>query len=381
MRSYKTELDLNDEQRTACLKHAGAARFAYNWGLRRRIDAYKTQKKTLSAIDLHRQLNVLKKTEFPWLYETSKCAPQEALRHLDTAYEHFFCRCKQKVRKKGFPKFKKRKNGIGSFTLTGVIRASYSTVRLPRLGTLRLKERGYFPTNIKITSATVSERAGRWFVSINTGEPAVRKCGTETLGVDVGIKRLAVLSDGTVFENPKALKAAERRLRSLQKTVSRRIKGSNNRKKAAAHLARQHYRIACVRIDAIHKATDAITKRASVLGVESLNVSGMMKNHNLARALADASLGEFLRQIKYKMAWAGGVIIKADQFYPSSKICSNCEHVVEQLPLAVRDWKCPKCECVHDRDINAAKNLKHLAVSFTVTACCLGSSGTGQRPV
>lgn len=392
MKAYRTELDLNNKQRTACLRHAGAARFTYNWGLQRKRMAWEGRKSVLdagvpkedapnvpTAIDLHRELNTLKKTDFPWMYEVSKCAPQEALRNLDKAFEGFFRRCKQGEAKKGYPKFKSRKQGIGSFALTGTIHVSERTIQLPRLGVLRLKEHGYFPTTARITRATVSERAGRWFVSILTDEEPVRKKGTEVLGVDVGIAHLAVLSDGTVFENPMALKIAQDRVRRLQKSVSRKVKGSKNRKKVVQRLARQHYRVACVRSNAIHQATSAISKRAAVVGIETLNVRGMLKNHCLAGALSDAGMSEFLRQLEYKVGWSGGVVAKADRFYPSSKLCSDCGYEMEDLPLSVREWDCPGCGSVHDRDINAAMNLQNMAASSAVTACGEDRSGAQMR--
>lgn len=376
MRAYRTELDLNDKQRTLCLWHSGAARFAYNWGLRRKKEVYEATGRSPTSIDLHRELNALKKTDFPWMYNVSKCAPQEALRNLDKAFESFFRRCNQGAAKKGFPKFKSRKRGIGSFSLTGSIHVTERSIQLPRLGVLRLKEHGYFPTTARITRATVSERTGRWFVSILTDEEPNRHKGVEVLGVDVGIAHLAVLSDGTVFENPCALQVAEQRVRRLSKSVSRKVKGSRNRKKAVQRLARQHYRVACVRNNAIHQATNAIAKRAAVVGIETLNVRGMLRNHCLAGALSDVGLSEFLRQLGYKMQWASGTVVKADRFYPSSKTCSDCGSVLVELSLSVREWSCPECGSVHNRDVNAAINLKNMAASFAVTACGENRSGT-----
>jgi len=381
MKCYKTELDLNNHQRTACLRHAGAARFVYNWALRRKIDAYEARQKVPTAIDLHRELNVLKKTELPWLYETSKCAPQEALRNLDKAYQGFFRRCKSGAAKKVFPRFKSRKRGIGSFTLTGAIHVIDRTIQLPRFGILRLKEHGYFPSDVEITSATVSERVGRWFVSIQTKEEPIREAGTETLGMDVGIKSLAVLSDGTMFENSKALRAAERNLKHLQRTVSRKQKGSANRKKAIARVARQHYRISCVRKDSLHKVSGAITKRAGIIGMETLNVAGMVRNHHLAKALSDASIAELHRQITYKMKWAGGIVVKANQFYPSSKTCSSCGNVKVALRLSERKYVCESCGVVLDRDLNAAINLKQMAASSVVGSHACGGFRSQAEPV
>lgn len=180
VRGYKTELDLNNEQRTACLKHAGCARFAYNWGLARSQEAYRTTGKRPTSIDLHKDLNKLKQTDYPWMYEVSKCAPQEALRDVERAYKNFYRRATLKKLGKwkgkvGFPKFKKKSKGIGSFRLTGSIKVSEESVQLPRLGRLRLHEHGYIPTHAKILSATVSEQAGRWFVSIQVEEEQERQ--------------------------------------------------------------------------------------------------------------------------------------------------------------------------------------------------------------
>ena len=402
--AYKTELDPTNVQRTSLLRHAGAARWAYNFGLRRKQEVYKAwidcgkqgKCSTPSAIDLHRELNTLKKKSVdlggvPWMYEVSKCAPQEALRNLDRAYSNFFRRCKQGKGQKGFPKFKSRKRGIGNFSLTGSIIVGDCRVQLPRLGSVKLKERGYLPASgVKILKATISEKAGRWFVSLQVEqEIVVEKAPDHVLGVDVGINNLAMTSDGQPFVNPRALKKSAQRLRMLSKAVSRKKKGSNNRRKAVQKLARQHYRDACIRKDAIHKATSAISKSASVVVIESLNVAGMMKNHRLAKALGDASLAEFHRQLRYKVAWRGGTVFVADPFYPSSKLCSGCEERKDDLLLSDREYVCAKCGLVIDRDLNAAINLKKLAASFTaVAACCPGSSGrfratklpVGQEP-
>ena len=403
LRAYKTELDPTCKQVRSLLRHAGTARWAYNWGLRRKMESYKEwveggkqgKCSTPSAIDLHRELNVLKKKTVeeggvPWMYEVSKCAPQEALRNLDRAYSNFFRRCKDGSKQKGFPKFKSRKHGVGSFSLSMSVSIGASHIKLPRLGKVKLKERGYLPVEgAKILSTTVSEKAGRWFVSVQVEqESIVEKAPARVLGVDVGISNLAVVSDGTVFANPRALKQTELRLRFLQKAVSRKKKGSSNRRKATLKLARQHYRVSCIRKDAIHKATSTITKSASIIVIESLNVAGMMKNHCLARAIGDAGLSEFHRQIKYKTTWCGGQVVEAERFYPSSKRCSRCGEINENLTLADRAFKCPSCKFVIDRDLNASINLENLAGSSPVTACCPGSSGgreivkllVGQEP-
>ncbi len=385
VRSFKTELNPNDKERSLLVQSTGAGRWAYNWGLARKTEFYWNTGKRLSAIDLHRELNELKKLPVeeggvPWLYEVSKCAPQEALRNLDKAMSNFFQRCREGAKKKGFPKFKSRKRGIGSFTLTGTISVQETSIQLPNLGTIRLKESNYLPTSgVRILKATVSEKAGRWFVSVQVemDQPALKPLPHHVIGVDVGISHLAVTSDGEVFENPKALRATEKKLRQLNKSVSRKRKGSNNRKKAAVKLARQHYRVSNIRKDTIHKATSAITKQASTIVIESLNISGMMKNRKLSKAMADAGLGEFHRQLTYKVGRSGGQLIRADRFFPSSKTCSKCGAVKDDLTLSDRTFRCSECGLTIDRDLNAAINLKKLAASYAVSACCPGSSGCG----
>jgi putative transposase len=388
-RAYKTELDPTCKQVQQLLRHAGAARWAYNWGLRRKIESYKDTGKSPSAVDLHRELNKLKKKPLdeggvPWMYESSKCAPQEALRNLDRAYSNFFRRCKIGAKKKGFPKFKSRKKGIGSFRLTGTIHAFESSVWLPSLGEIRLKERGYMPADgVRVLAATVSENAGRWFVSLQAEQHALEPGSRpyHIVGVDVGIRHLAVTSDGKVYDNPRALTKTQRTLRVRQKAVSRKIKGSNNRRKAAVRVARVHYRVVCIRRDAIHKMTTAITKLASVVVVEDLNVSGMLSNHRLALALSDASLSEIHRQLAYKSKWYGVTLLKAGRFYPSSKRCSKCGHVKETLSLDERTYHCESKGCGHvmDRDLNASINLKLWPQVAAATACCPGSAGRSRE--
>lgn len=367
-RAYKVELDPNNKQRTLLMQCAGVARWAWNWGLARRIKEYEETGRSSSAIEQHRQLNALKRKEYPWLYNYSKCIPQEALRDLDKAYQSFFRRVKNGD-KPGFPKFKSRKRGIGSFRLTGAIRVEEGRIRLPRIGWLRLKERGYIPTNAHILSATVSEKAGRWFVSVQVREETeIAQATGKPIGVDLGVKELAVCSDGRRFENPQALRKAQRKLRRLQRELSRRKKGGRNWKKTKAKIARQYYRIANIRKDALHKATSVIVaktkpdgERPSVVVIENLNVSGMLKNRHLAQAIVDVGFHEFRRQLEYKTAWNGEELMTADRFFPSSKLCRHCGCINDSLSLSDRTWTCD-CGAVLDRDLNAAINLRNWAV-------------------
>lgn len=380
LRAFKTELDLNNVHRTACAKHAGAARYAYNWGLGRKNEAYQAGQKTPTAIDLHRELNALKKTELPWMYEVSKCAAQEALRNLDKAFDNFFRRVQLKKEGKwrgpvGFPRFKAKKHGLGSFRLTGAIHGFDNAIQLPRLGVLRLKECGYLPVNgdkehggAKILSATVSERAGRWFVSMQVEmvlpDPEITElCSLSpkpVAGIDLGIKTLATVSDGTLIKNPRALKSGLRKIKRLQRTVSRRLKGSANRRKALRQLAKAHLRVANIRKDAIHQATGQLTKTKSAIVLEDLNVSGMLRNHHLAQAIADVGLYEFRRQMSYKGHWYGCEVLLADPYYPSTKRCSHCGNVKAAMDLDQRTYACEVCGLVIDRDLNAAINLEQL---------------------
>jgi len=341
IRGYKTELKLNNKQRTACLKHAGAARYTYNWGLaikqevldRNKDKSKEDREKVPNAIELHRRLNQLKKEELPWMYENSKCAPQEALRNLDRAFDNFFRRCKLKKQGKhrgklGFPKFKSKKKGIGSFRLTGTIKVFDDAIQLPRLGRLRLKECGYIPVDGKILSATISEHAGRWFVSVQIEESEPETFTTNdnlVAGVDLGVKTLATVSDGTTYENPKALKSNLRKLKRLSRSVSRKRKGGQNRRKAVKRLARKHYRISCIRKDVLHKMTTELTKTKSVIGIEDLNVKGMMRNHCLAQAISDVGFGELRRQLEYKGKLYNCEIVVVDRFFPSSRCAMNVD--------------------------------------------------------
>ncbi len=384
VRGYKTELDLNNEQRTACLKSAGCARFAYNWGLARCQEAYRTTGKSRSAIDLHKELNELKQTDFPWMYEVSKCAMQEALRNLEQAYKNFFRKVKLKKQGKwkgklGFPKSKKKSKAIGSFRLTGSIKVFPDAVQLPRLGRLRLHEHDFLPTDAKVLSATISEEAGRWFVSVQVEEEQKQPVSTATsaIGVDLGIKTLAALSDGTRFSNPRALGHAQKKLRRLERQKSRRKKGDQNRKKTCRKLAKQHAHVANIRRDAAHKLTTYLCKNHALVAIEDLHVAGMLKNHNLAQAISDSNFGEIRRQLEYKAAWYGTHLVTIDHWYPSSKTCSDCGWIDSDQDLSDRTFICQNCGLVIDRDHNAAINLLNEALR-----CTESSSGTyahGER--
>jgi putative transposase len=397
LRAYKTELDLNNAQVTSCKRHAGAARYAYNWGLACKQEAYKATGKSPSAMDLHRELNALKQTELSWMYEVSKCAPQEALRDLDSAFAHLFRRCalkqegKLKGGKLGYPQPKTKKQGLGSFRLTGSIVVFADAIQLPRLGRLRLKEHGYLPvsgtTGVKVLSATVSEQAGHWYVSVQVEQEQTVPANTgPVVGVDLGVKSLATLSDGTVIPNPKPLKRRLKQLKRLHRAVSRKQKGSKNRKKAVRRLARQYRTVANQRANTLQQVTTRLAKTKSVIVIEDLYVAGMLKNHHLAQAIADVGFAAFRRQLCYKAEWYGSQVVVVSRWEPSSKTCSGCGWVDKDLELSDRIFVCrnpqrPDCGLVLDRDLNAAINLAKLAGSSSesLNACGVGSAGQSRE--
>ena len=374
--AHKIALDPNNVQATYFAKAAGVARFAYNWALaewQRQYEAWKLDNSLLkpSQAALRRQLNAIKREQFPWMLEVTKCAPQMAIIQLGEAFKNFFAgRAK-------YPKF--RKKGVHDrITLTNdQFSIDGCRIRIPNLGWVRMREPLRFAG--KIMSATVSRVADRWFVSIavDTEDPPKRKAENQGIvGVDLGVSALATLSTGEVITGPKPHKALLDRLRRLSQSLSRKQKGSRNRQKAKAKLARLHARIANIRLDALHKLTTEITRRFHTIGIEDLNVRGMMANRHLARSIADMSFHEFRRQLEYKAERRGGLVVVANRWFPSSKTCSACGSAQEAMPLSVRQWVCPDCGTRHDRDLNAARNLATYAASSAVSAC--GEEGSGR---
>jgi len=382
--AYRYELDPNAAQRVLLAKHAGVARFAYNWGLQKRIELFETNEgkdRFTTAIAQHRVLNALKASAFPWMYEVSKCAPQEALRDLERAFRNFW-RGRQAGRNVGFPRFKKK--GVSdSFRLTGSIQVQSQAVQLPRLGKLRTKE-ATEKFSGRVLSATVSREADRWYVSlaVETERPDPVPVQGEAVGVDVGIDAFATLSDSTKIASPNPLHKALKRLRRASKQHSRKTRGSNNRKKSACRLARLHRRVKNIRRDFLHKTSTTLAKTKSVIVVEDLHVKGMLQNKHLARHIADAGWGDFRRMLAYKTVWYGSTLVVAPRFYASSKTCSSCGHLMSELPLQIRSWSCPACSAHHDRDINAAMNLQRFSTGSSpgIDACGDCSGGECGQP-
>jgi putative transposase len=377
-RGYKTELEPTALQQQLMARHCGARRFAYNWGLQRKMEEYGATGRTPSAIDLHRELNRRKKTDLGWLYQVSKCAPQERLRDLDAAFANFFRSLKKGDRRMRYPRFKRRRSGLGSFRVTNKIVVQRDRIRLPRIGYVRLKERDYLPAGAHILSATVSERAGRWFVSVR-----VRALHTwasnqgPVVGVDLGVLARLISSDGRRFPNPPPSEHAQRSLRRLQRAAARRQRGSKNRDKTYARISRLLLRIRNTRHDAIHKATTELTKTNSVIGVEDLAVANLIHG-KLARRLSEAALRETRRQLEYKAVRYGSRIVVADRFFPSSRRCSQCGAVRKDLSLSERVYACAACGFTCDRDLNAARNLLFVAARSAETRNACGADGSGR---
>ena len=376
--SHKIRLHPNNQQATYFAKAAGTARFAYNWALaewQTQYAAWKddnTQPKP-SQFSLRKQLNAVKREQFPWMLDVTKNAPQMAIIQLGAGFKNFFAgRAK-------YPQFKKRGKSRDSFTLTNdQFAIDACRIRIPNLGLVRMRETLRFSG--KILSATISRTADQWFASITVDTDSNPLPPTENqgvVGVDLGVSALATLSTGEVVAGAKPHKALLSRLQRLSRSLSRKVKGSVNRTKAKAKLAKLHARIANIRKDTLHQLTTDLTRRFSLIGIEDLNVSGMVKNRHLSRAISDMGFFEFRRQLKYKAEMRSGVVVAADRFFASSKTCSDCGGKVEKLPLSIRQWSCPTCGTSHDRDVNAAINLANYAVSYTVSAC--GGEGAGVR--
>jgi len=341
---------------------AGTARWVFNWALADRQLRYEKGEKT-NLYEQRRRFNALKDEQCPWVREVPYTVTESAFTNCDMAFQHFFRRVKSDE-KPGYPKFKAR-GTRESFQLRNT-KVVYDHLRLTSpIGWIRLKEKGYIPAEAQRygTYATVSERAGRWFISILVETEVDNPVATgEVVGIDLGLNSLAVVSNGKVFPNPRTLYNAERKLKRLQRELSRRKKGSANREKTKQNLARAHYKISCVRSHVFHQISHYVTAELtpSIIVLEDLNVGGMLKNHHLAKAISDAGFFELRRQIEYKAGWHGIEVAYADRFYPSSKTCSECGSIKNEMSLSERLYICMECGAVIDRDLNAARNLAAL---------------------
>ena len=363
-KAYKFRIYPNAEQVVLIHRTFGCCRFVFNHFLSQRIHAYSDYGKTLNYNACSAELTVLKTDgEHGWLREADATALQSSLKDLEAAYQNFFRNIK-KGGAPGFPKFKSKRNRHKSYNAKRVgenIAVLEKHVKLPKLGLVRAaiskKVVG------RILNATVSQApSGKYFVSLCCTDVFIKplaKTGA-AVGVDVGLKSLVATSDENTYPNHKYIRQSEKKLAKAQRELSRKQKGSRNREKARVKVARVQERIANQRTDALHKLTTDLVRNYDVICAEDLHVKGMVHNHKLAKAINDASWGELCKQLRYKCEWYGKTYVEVDRFYPSSQLCSHCNDGVKYpLDLSVRDWVCPNCGTHHDRDINAAKNIKN----------------------
>ena len=370
-RAYKYRIYPTDEQKQHLARTFGCVRFIYNWALRLKTDAYYQRGERLSYAHLSSALTALKKQEqYAWLNEVSSVPTQQCLRHLERGLLNFF------EGRADYPTFKKKRNGQAAEYTASAFAWRNGTLTLAKQhDPLTIVWSRPLPDGCTPSTVTVSkDEADRYFVSILVEEdihslPVV----TPQLGLDLGLKSMVITSEGQTYGNPTFFHKDEKKLARLQRRHVKKKKGSKNRDKARLKIARCHKKIADRRRDYQHKLSTALIRENQVVCVESLHVKNMVKNHHLAKAIQDVGWAEFVRQLEYKAQWYGRTLVKIDKFYPSSKRCNACGHLLDSLPLDVRVWTCPECGGHHDRDINAAKNV--LSAGLAVRAC-----GEAVRP-
>ncbi|NEG89671.1 IS607 family element RNA-guided endonuclease TnpB [Bifidobacterium aerophilum] len=393
LEAVKVALDATPSQERLLLSHAGAARFAFNAGLahvREMLEA--KEKPAWSLYALRRWWNASKDTlavdadGVPWWRENSKESYNSGLEALSDALSNWSKSRKgrRKGRKVGFPRFKSKDKAAPRFAYTtgsfGLIDGDPKALKLPRIGRVHCMENvAERVGNARVLRMTVSRHAGRWHASLTVERPDMtlgRMPTGGTVGIDLGVKTLATLSNGTVIPNPHTLASNERRLKRMQKALSRKTSGSNRRRKARERVARLHAHVAGQRRDLLHKLTTMLASTYSDICIEDLNVAGMVKNHHLAKAIEDASFAEFRRQLEYKTVRTGARLHVIDRWHPSSKLCSNCGSVKTKLSLNARTYHCESCGLTIDRDLNAAINIQ-VAGSAPET---LNARGGDARP-
>src|SRR5215469_1578769 len=362
-RAYKYRFYPTNEQKKILAQTFGCCRFVYNWGLSTRKIAYFQHGQSLYYNDLAAMLPNLKQ-QYPWLADVSSVPLQQALRHLDRAFVNFF------EGRADYPVFKKKHKEQSATYASNAFTWDGKALTLAKMDApLAIRFHRPLPKGCKPSSVTITkDRANRYFVSILVAEvisplPVTPKM----VGLDLGIQSMVALSTGESVGNPRYFAKDERKLAKAQRKLARKEKGSKNRAKARFKVAKIHAKIADRRRDYQHKLSTRIVYENQVVCVESLAVKNMVKNHCLAKAIVDVGWGEFTRQLDYKAKWYGRTLVKIDRWYPSSKTCHACKHVLDSLSLDIREWICPACGVVHDRDTNAALNI--LAVGLTVTAC------------
>ena len=393
--SHRIELVPNNKQKTYFRKAFGVSRLAYNWGLDEWKRMYEAGEKC-SYITLNNKFNAIKREQFPFVLEVTKWAPSQALRNLEKAFKRFFEDLKKG--KVAYPQFKHKRDNQGSFYFAEVKLSEVNLnskafknmphnqkgkrqyLRVPNLGCVKMTERLRF--NGKINSVVISQESDRFYASfsmmiteeeyLRTHPHVAKNKKNRSVGVDLGIKSAMVTSDGISIDNPKTLSKYERRIKRVSRALDKRVhartkqqrlsgvKRSNNYRKLSVTLGNLHRRVYNTRRDFTQKATTILTTNYGRIGMENLNVSGMVKNHRLAKSISDVSFYEIRRQIVYKAAYNGVSVAMSDRFYPSSKTCSACGYVDKNLKLSQRTYRCPECGTVIDRDFNAAINLRRL---------------------
>lgn len=348
--AYKYRLYPNKEQKEYFAKCFGCVRFIYNRMLSDKIKYYKETGRKLNNTPAQY------KKEFEWLKEVDSLALANAQINLQAAYNNFFKRPEV-----GFPKFKTKKNHRHSYTTNnqhGNIYITDNHIKLPKIGFVRIKKHREFDGMIK--SVTISQKpSGKYYVSILVNQEETEKLpiNNNEIGIDLGIKEFCITSNGEMIDNPKFFRKSEKKLRQLQKNLSRCKKGSKNREKCRIKIAKQYEKITNQRKDFLHKLSIRIIRENQTIVLETLRIKNMMSNHKLSKLIADVSWSEFVRQLEYKSKWYGREIIKIDTWYPSSQICSNCGHKDGKKSLSIREWTCPICGTHHERDINASINI------------------------
>lgn len=361
LRAYKYRLKPTTEQKIMFEKHIGSCRFVYNWALNMKITTYKETKKSISKFDLNNLLPELK-NEYEWLKEVNSQSLQGMTDNVEKAYKKFF---RDKI---GYPKFKSKKNPIQSFPIPQHYKVDFEKgiVKLPKIGEVKAILHRTFEGKLK--TATISKTStNKFFISVLVDDgitfPATQYYDEKsTIGIDVGIKDFAVLSTGEKSENPKFLKSSMTRLKVLQRRLSRKVKGSNSRNKAKQKIAKLHEKISNQRSDFQSKLSFRLISENQAIALENLNVKGMTQNHCLAQAISDASWSSFVGMLTYKAEQYGKTILRIGRFEPSSKTCNKCGYIKSDLALKDREWQCPICNTLHDRDINAAINIKNFAL-------------------
>ena len=383
IKAHKIRLNPVPEQKLYLHQACGVTRFCFNWGLSEWKYQYETGESP-SAYALRKQFNGIRRERFPWSYSVSKCAVDTGFRNLDVAFKNFFRRCKNGEAEKGYPNFKSKKRSKQSFRMDGSrIKIEGHWLKLERLDMpINMAETLRFSG--KIGSVTISEDNGYWYAAINVEiENPEHKHPQESVGVDLGVKTLAALSDGTQFENQKLLRSELYKIKRLNRELSRRQEGSGRWQRTRQKLTKLHRRVADKRLDYQHKMTTKIARTYRIIGIEDLNVASMLKNHCLALSIADAGFGEIRRQLTYKTKWYNGDLIVIDRFFPSSRLCPKCGTIKSDLTLNDRIFVC-ECSYAADRDWNAACNIEIMALKirgrggFTDT---LNAQGQDIRPL